>query len=77
MFPFLTAKQIDTAASYYTALNTALPTALNQSIAVMGECSHVSLILDTAKYRSSNLLQHYLFARRIPYSRHSTVVLGR
>ncbi|KIM91618.1 hypothetical protein PILCRDRAFT_810905 [Piloderma croceum F 1598] len=44
MFPFLTAKQIDTAASYYTALNTTLPTVLNQSIAVMGECSHVSLM---------------------------------
>jgi len=37
MFPFLSAKQIDTAASYYTALNTTIPTTLNQSVAIMGE----------------------------------------
>ncbi|KIM79125.1 hypothetical protein PILCRDRAFT_568262 [Piloderma croceum F 1598] len=37
MFPFLSAKQIDIAASHYTALNIALPTPLDQSIAVMGE----------------------------------------
>jgi hypothetical protein len=48
MFPFLSANQIDTAADYYTALNTTLPTAFNQSIAVLGECSYIPSILDAA-----------------------------
>ncbi|KIM79128.1 hypothetical protein PILCRDRAFT_74653 [Piloderma croceum F 1598] len=37
LFPFLSAKQIDLAAGYYTALNSTLPTPLDQSIAIMGE----------------------------------------
>jgi hypothetical protein len=49
LFPTVSAQQIDKAASYYTALNMTLPGALDQSIAVMGECSHVSSLLDVLR----------------------------
>jgi carboxylesterase type B len=51
MFPFLSAKQIDTAASYYTALNTTIPTTLNQSVAIMdlGRENSPSLQVTTMK----------------------------
>ena len=52
MFPFRNTQQIDKAASYYTALNATLPGGFNQSVAVMGECSYVSLFLgDTSIFK--------------------------
>jgi hypothetical protein len=56
--PFSYTQQIDKAASYYTALNATLPGGFNQSVAVMGEGSYVSLFLDdTSIYKidASNL----------------------
>jgi hypothetical protein len=58
MFPFLSTQQIDKAASYYTAPHATVSGAFNQSVAVMGECTHISLFLsDTsiAKIDASNL----------------------
>jgi hypothetical protein len=46
MFPYFSAKQTDKAASYYTALNTTLPTPSDQAAAIMGECSNVPLIIN-------------------------------
>ena len=45
MFPYFNATQTDQAASYYTALDATIPQASEQAVAIMGECSHVPLIL--------------------------------
>jgi hypothetical protein len=45
LFPYFSAKQTNEAASYYTALNATIPKASDQAVAVMGECSHVPLII--------------------------------
>jgi hypothetical protein len=43
MFPYFSSKQTNKAASYYTGLNATIPLASDQAIAVMGECSYLSL----------------------------------
>ena len=60
MFPFLGTQQIDKAASYYTALNATLSGAFNQSVAVMGECSHVSLFLNDTSISKIDASDLYL-----------------
>jgi hypothetical protein len=51
MFPYFNAKQTDKAASYYTALDTTIPQASDQAVAIMGECSHLLLVpYDEGRY---------------------------
>lgn len=50
LFPTFSVQQINKAVSYYTALNATLPEALDQSIAVMGECLYVSSPLDVPSH---------------------------